>query len=82
MPQWDTLDVVERARYPQWGMGVSQHPCSRRCAVCQPSHEATIEDFLEWFPGLTRAQVEAVLDYEAQALHTPRSARISFPDEA
>ncbi len=30
---------------------------------------ATIDEFLEWFPGVTRAQVEAVLDYEAQTLH-------------
>lgn len=29
---------------------------------------ATIEQFLEWFPGVTRAQVEAVLNYEVQAL--------------
>ncbi len=31
---------------------------------------ATIDQFLEWFPGVTRTQVESVLDYEAQALHT------------
>lgn len=24
---------------------------------------ASIDDFLEWFPGVTRAQVEAVLEY-------------------
>jgi uncharacterized protein (DUF433 family) len=24
---------------------------------------ATIDEFLEWFPGVTRSQVEAVLDY-------------------
>jgi len=27
---------------------------------------ATIDQFLEWFPGVTRAQVEAVLEYEMQ----------------
>jgi uncharacterized protein (DUF433 family) len=26
---------------------------------------ASIDDFLEWFPGVTRQQVEAVLDHEA-----------------
>jgi uncharacterized protein (DUF433 family) len=29
---------------------------------------ATIEQFLAWFPGVTRDQVEAVLDFEAAAL--------------
>jgi uncharacterized protein (DUF433 family) len=29
---------------------------------------ATINQFLEWFPGVTRGQVEAVLDYEAMML--------------
>jgi uncharacterized protein (DUF433 family) len=27
---------------------------------------ATIDQFLEWFPGVTRAQVAAVLEYEMQ----------------
>ncbi len=29
---------------------------------------ATVADFLEWFPGVTRAQVEAVLEYAGQSL--------------
>ena len=29
---------------------------------------ASIEDFLSWFPGVQRAQVEAVLDYELESL--------------
>lgn len=32
---------------------------------------ATIDQFLEWFPGVERADVEAVLDYEAAALAAP-----------
>lgn len=28
---------------------------------------ASIEDFLEWFPGVERSQVETVLDYEMAA---------------
>ena len=27
---------------------------------------ATVDQFLEWFPGVTRAQVAAVLDHEAR----------------
>ena len=29
---------------------------------------AGIEDFLQWFPGVERRQVEAVLDYAKQSL--------------
>ena len=29
---------------------------------------ASIDQFLEWFPGVTRAQVEALLDYELISL--------------
>jgi uncharacterized protein (DUF433 family) len=30
---------------------------------------ATVDQFLEWFPGVTRGQVEAVLDRAARSLH-------------
>lgn len=29
---------------------------------------ATLEQFLDWFPGVERWQVESVLDYESQEL--------------
>ena len=29
---------------------------------------ASIDQFLEWFPGVTRAQVEALLDFEITSL--------------
>lgn len=29
---------------------------------------ASIDQFLEWFPGVTRVQVEALLDYELAVL--------------
>ena len=29
---------------------------------------ATLDEFLEWFPGVTRSQIEAVLEHEAAAL--------------
>ena len=31
---------------------------------------ATIDEFMEWFPGVTRQQVEAVLEHTQQSLHT------------
>lgn len=35
---------------------------------------ATVDQFLEWFPGVQRADVEAVLDYEVAALSIPAAA--------
>ena len=35
---------------------------------------ASIDEFLEWFPGVTRTQVEALLDYELSALTQMASA--------
>ena len=32
---------------------------------------ASIEDFLNWFPGVQREQVEAVLSYELESLPLP-----------
>ena len=29
---------------------------------------ATIEEFMEWFPGVTRRQIEAVLTHQMQSL--------------
>jgi uncharacterized protein (DUF433 family) len=30
---------------------------------------ATVEQFLDWFPGVARAQVEAVLEHAARSGH-------------
>jgi uncharacterized protein (DUF433 family) len=35
---------------------------------------ASIDDFLSWFPGVTRAQVEAVFEYTIQSLKAERQA--------
>ncbi len=32
---------------------------------------ATVDEFLEWFPGVSREQVNAVLDHEAASLRVP-----------
>jgi uncharacterized protein (DUF433 family) len=37
------------------------------------SNPPKIDQFLEWFPGVTRAQVEALLDYELTALNQSAS---------
>jgi uncharacterized protein (DUF433 family) len=35
---------------------------------------ASIDDFLSWFPGVTRGQVEAVLEYTIESLRPGRQA--------
>ncbi len=75
MRQWETLDAVERAPDTLSGAWVFRNTRVPVAALFENLRDgATIEQFLEWFPGVTRAQVEAVLDYEAQSLHATRSA--------
>lgn len=31
---------------------------------------ATVEQFLHWFPGVTRSQVDAVLEHAARSVHS------------
>jgi uncharacterized protein (DUF433 family) len=35
---------------------------------------ATVEEFLEWFPGVTREQVAAVLEHATRSLAPPDAA--------
>ena len=69
MKQWDRLDAVER--YPDtlsgaWVFRGTRVPVAALFENLRDG--ATIDQFLEWFPGVTRAQVEAVLNYEVQTL--------------
>ena len=69
MKNWQALGVVER--YPDrvsgaWVFSGTRVPVSALFENLRDG--ATIEQFLEWFPGVTRTQAEAVLNYEAMAL--------------
>ena len=35
---------------------------------------ASIDDFLEWFPGVQRFQIETVLEFASEALREPLAA--------
>ena len=35
---------------------------------------ASVDEFLEWFPGVARSQVEAVLEYASASLEEPVAA--------
>lgn len=68
---WDTLDAVER--HPDtlsgaWVFRGTRIPIADLFENLRDG--AIVDDFLEWFPGVSRAQVEAVLNYEVQTLTT------------
>jgi uncharacterized protein (DUF433 family) len=69
--RWDTLDAVERHPDTVSGAWVFRGTRVPVSALFENLRDgATIDQFLEWFPGVSRAQVEAVLNYEVQSLTT------------
>ena len=68
MDQWEKLGVVERDPGKVSGAWVFRGTRVPVVALFENLRDgATIDEFLEWFPGVKRAQVEAILDHE---LHT------------
>lgn len=69
MKQWESLDAVERNPDKVSGAWVFRGTRVPVAALFENIKDgATIEDFLEWFPGVKREQVIAVLDYELMTL--------------
>lgn len=69
MKQWETLDAIERDPNKVSGAWVFRGTRVPVAALFENLRDgATIEDFLSWFPGVKRAQVEAVLNYELMTL--------------
>jgi uncharacterized protein (DUF433 family) len=65
MKQWKTLDAVERNPDKVSGAWVFRDTRVPVAALFENLRDgATLEQFLEWFPGVKRSQVEAVLNYE------------------
>ena len=65
MKQWETLDAVECKPDKVSGAWVFRGTRVPVSALFENLRDgATIEQFLEWFPGIKRAQVESVLNYE------------------
>lgn len=68
MKQWETLDAVEREPDKVSGAWVFRGTRVPVSALFENLRDgATLEQFLEWFPGVKRSQVEAVLDHEIRA---------------
>ncbi len=72
MNDWQLLRVVERTPEVLSGAWVFRGTRVPVAALFENLRDgATIDDFLAYFPGVTREQVEAVLDHEARSLQPP-----------
>jgi uncharacterized protein (DUF433 family) len=72
MKDWRNCDAVER--HPDkvsgaWVFRGTRVPVSALFENLK--NGASIEQFLEWFPGVERSQVEAVLDFEMMTSAEP-----------
>jgi uncharacterized protein (DUF433 family) len=69
MKNWDDCDAVERHPGKLSGAWVFRGTRVPVAALFENLKSgATIEQFLEWFPGVTGDQVEAVLDFQMTTL--------------
>lgn len=69
MKSWQPLNAVERSPDKVSGAWVFRGTRVPVAALFENLRDgATLEQFLEWFPGVTREQAEAVLNYELLSL--------------
>lgn len=69
MTTWQTCPAVERDPEKVSGAWVFRGTRVPVSALFENLRDgATIEQFLEWFPGVEREQLRAVLDHENEAL--------------
>lgn len=72
MNDWSTCLVVERSPERVSGAWVFRGTRVPVAALFENlSDGASTDDFLEWFPGVTRIQVEAVLHHAEASLLQP-----------
>ncbi|HVB48408.1 MAG TPA: DUF433 domain-containing protein [Burkholderiales bacterium] len=69
MLDWSTCDAVERDSAKLSGAWVFRGTRVPVSALFENLESgATLDQFLQWFPGVARAQVEAVLEHAARSL--------------
>lgn len=69
MYEWETINEVERNPQIVSGVWVFKGTRVPVSALFENLRDgATVEEFLDWFPGVTRTQVYAVLDFEIEKL--------------
>ena len=75
MTSWDHCSVVERDTAKVSGVWVFNNTRVPVRALFKNLEDvATIDKFIEWFPGVTRKHVEAVLEFTAASLDLQISA--------
>ena len=71
MTDWNTCPAVERVPGRVSGAWVFSGTRIPLFALYENlASGATVEQFVEWFPGVDERQVRAVLEHEAKALKT------------
>ena len=71
MPNWNTCTAVERTPGKVNGAWVFAGTRIPLFALYENlASGATIEEFVEWFPGVDEQQVRTVLEHEARVLKT------------
>ena len=69
MLDWSQCDAVERRDEVQSGAWVFRGTRIPVSTLFQNLEDgARVDDYLAWFPGVTREQVEAVLGYAARSV--------------
>lgn len=73
MTNWHTCSAVERTPGKVSGAWVFAGTRIPLSALYENlASGATVDDFVEWFPGVDSEQVRAVLEHEARALRAAR----------
>jgi uncharacterized protein (DUF433 family) len=68
LQHWDSSPHVERDPAKLGGAWVFRGTRVPVAALFENLREgASVQDFLDWFPGVQRSQVESVLEHEARA---------------
>ena len=69
MLDWNQCSVVERVPGKVGGAWIFSNTRVPVKALFENIEDgATVSEFLEWFPGVTKQQVEAVLEFASQSL--------------
>ena len=69
MPDWSQCSAVERAQGRVGGAWVFRGTgVPVKALFGNLESGARLEEFLDWFPGVSRAQAEAVLEHAARSL--------------
>ena len=69
MLAWSKCDAVERSPSKVSGAWIFRETRVPVAALFENLESgATVLEFLEWFPGVTRQQVDAVLEHAARSL--------------